>query len=137
MTTLGKVYVGTSLHNAERAQQIQKRFRDAGCIITYDWTTHGQVHTEEELIRFGIEEEKGIQNCDVFFMIFPARTGTHWEGGLARGLQLAGKKIAIVILMEEDQEKKTFHYLDGVSRFTDEDAAIEHSLSFINNISRS
>jgi len=130
----GRVYVGTSLNNATRANEIQKRFTDVGCIITYDWTTHGQVYTEKELIEFGEKEETGIRNCDVFFMIFPARTGTHWEGGLARGLQLAGNEIEIILLMENEQvqEKKTFYYLEGIHRFTKEDDAIAHALNFIN-----
>ena len=127
----GTVYVGTSLHNIKRANEIQQRFRNEGCLITYDWTTHGQVYSEEDLKRIAVKEENGVKAADVFFMVFPARNGTHWEGGLARGLQLCGQKIEIVILVEEEQEKKTFHYLDNVHKFADEDAAIQHALDFI------
>ena len=122
----GKVYIGTSLNNAQRANDLQKRFSDAGCEITYDWTVHGQVHTEEELAQYGIEEERGVKDADVFFMIFPARTGSHFEMGLARGLD-----VKIVLLIEKEQELKTFYYLPGVTRFTDEDDAVNYTLKFL------
>ena len=124
----GRIYVGTSLKNAQRANELQKRFRDAGCEITYDWTVHGQVYNDEELAQYGIEEERGVKNADVFFMVFPARNGAHFEMGLARGLG-----IKIVLLIEHSQEKKTFYYLPGVARFTDEDEAVHHTLEFLDH----
>jgi hypothetical protein len=128
----GRIYVGTSLRNAKRANELQRRFEKAGCEITYDWTTHGQVHSDAELEEFGIEEERGVETADVFFMITPARNGSHCELGLARGFG-----VKIVLLLEKDQEKKTFYYLPEVkgrpeiSRFTDEDEAVRFTLNYL------
>jgi len=128
----GRIYVGTSLRNAKRANELQQRFRDAGCEITYDWTTHGQVYTDAELEEFGVEEERGVESADVFFMVFPARNGSHCELGLARGFG-----VKIVLLIEEEHEKKTFYYLPKianrpeVSRFTNEDEAVQFTLDFL------
>lgn len=123
----GKIYIATSLNNAQRANELQKRFRDAGCDITYDWTVHGQVYTEAELIRVGIAEERGVADADVLFMMFPARVGTHFEMGLARGL---GTKI-VMLFDKQDTRQLSFYYLSGIERFTNEDDAVNHTLEFL------
>ena len=128
----GKIYVGTSLRNSFRANQIQRRFELAGCEITYDWTTHGQVYNEEQLEKYGVQEELGVKSADVFFMISPARNGSHCELGLARAFG-----VKIVLLLESEQEDKTFYYLpelDGrpsVSRFKDATEAINYTLKYL------
>ena len=129
---MAKIYIGSSLLNADRVQQLYKKLIDLGHEITYDWAQHGQVYDFNELVKIGIAEEKGVVDADIFLMVFPARTGTHWEGGLARGLQIMGKNIKIIILMEKTQERKTFHYLEGIHRFTDEKDVI----NFIQNLER-
>lgn len=121
------VYVGTSLHNADRAKEIMSRFREAGAIITYDWTTHGQVYTEEELIKIGRNEEQGVKDCDLFFMLFPGRNGTHFECGLAYGL---GKHV-VLFTDGAEFEEKTFYHLPNINLFENEDEAISHSLEFL------
>jgi hypothetical protein len=125
----GAVYVGTSLRNADRALQIMGRLRDAGVLITYDWTKHGQVYTEEELRQYGIEEEQGIIECDLFFLIFPGRAGSHVELGLARG-----NSKHIVILEEVEVEQKTFYHLPGINRFKTEEEAIQYTLRFLESL---
>lgn len=117
--TLGKVYIATSLHNAKRANEIREKLESLGIVCTYDWTVHGQVFTEEELTKFGIAEENGVANADVFLMVFPGRCGSHFEMGLARGLG-----IPIVLLEEVETEQKTFYYLPGVHKTRTEDEAI-------------
>ena len=125
---LGKIYVGTSLHNAKRAKELITRFEELGIICTYDWTTHGQVFSVEELTAFGIAEERGVAEADVFLCVFPARHGTHFEMGLARGLGIP------IVLLEEEfiKEQKTFYYLPGLYRVKTEEQAI----GVINNILR-
>ena len=126
----GTVYVGTSLLNANRAMQIMERLRQADVQISYDWTKRGQVYSEEELRKYGIAEKRGVIDCDVFFMIFPARNGSHFECGLAEGY---GKHI--VLLQEIETEQKTFYYLPGIKRFKMEDEAIHHTLEFLDQMS--
>ena len=123
---MAKIYVGSSLFNSDRVRQLYQKLIGLGHEITYDWTQHGQVFDLEKLFKIGILEENGVFDADIFLMVLPARSGTHWEGGFARGLQIMGKKIEIIILMEHEheQERKTFHYLPGIHRFTDEDSVI-------------
>jgi len=123
---MNKVYIATRLHNAARAQEIKEKLYALGIEITYDWTKHGQVYSEEELRAFGEEEENGVRTCDVLLMIFPGGCGSHWEAGLARGLN-----IPIVLLMEKEVEQKTFYYLDGVHQTKTEDEAIKKVLTLL------
>jgi len=124
-----KIYVGSSLLNSKRVKEVQQRFKDAGCIITYDWTVHGQVTDEELLAKYAVAELQGVKEADIFFMLLPGRNGTHFEMGVAHA---SGKKI--VMLIEQDQELKTFYYLDGVERFTEEDLAFDYVIDFLKNM---
>jgi hypothetical protein len=124
-----KVYIASSLHNAERVRYFKKKFEDHGVAITYDWTTHGMVTTEEELRKCGAGERDGVLDCHLLFLIQPARMGAHWEGGLAMA-----KNIPIVILEEVPVEQKTFYYLDNVFKFTAEDDAFNHALKLLKGI---
>jgi hypothetical protein len=121
-----KIYIATSLKNAARAKELQKRFLDIGIECTYDWTVHGQVFSVEELTEFGEAEEKGVRDADVFLMIFPGRNGSHFEMGLARGLN-----IPIVLLEETVVEQKTFYYLPGLHKAKTEDEAIALVLNIL------
>jgi hypothetical protein len=105
------------------------RFEREGVQITYDWTTHGQVYSEGELIELGILEEKGVLDCDVFLLVFPGRNGAHFEFGLARG---RGKHI--VLLEEVEVERKTFYHLPGIVRFDTEDEAVQHILEHMDGL---
>lgn len=129
---MGSVYVGTSLFNADRARTIQRKFREAGFDISYDWTQHGQVFTPADLARFGELEEAGVRDCDLFFMIQPGRFGTHCELGMARVL---GKH---VVILEDGRttEQKTFYYRpDGharpIHKLRDEDEAIALAINLL------
>jgi nucleoside 2-deoxyribosyltransferase len=126
--TIKQVYVGSSLHNGERARQLMDRLEQEGIQITYDWTTHGQVYSEEELTKLGALEEKGVLDCDVFLLVLPGRNGTHFEFGLAHG---KGKHI--VMLEEVEVEQKTFYYLPGIARYKTEDDVVQHILTFFEN----
>ena len=114
-----KVYVGSSLHNAAQVREVYGLLKQHDIHITYDWTTHGQVHTEEELRRYGIEECRGVYDCDVFLMLHPARLGTHVELGIALALN---KKV--VMVCAADVEQKTFYYLPNVERHSNVDEAV-------------
>jgi len=119
MSERGSVYLATSLHNSARAQALIRKLSGLGINITYDWTQHGQVHTEEELLAYGLAEERGVQQADLLLFVTPARNGSHIEFGIARAL---GKPI--VMLMEEPTELKTFYFLPGVVRCSTEDEAM-------------
>jgi len=124
--TKDTIYVGTSLHNAKRAKELITRFEELGIACTYDWTQHGQVYSQKELTEYGIAEERGVSEADVFLCVFPGRCGTHFEMGLARGLG-----IPIVLLEEELVEQKTFYYLPGLYRVKTEEQAITTILTIL------
>ncbi len=131
---VGTIYVGSSLLNHQRVRQIQQRFRNAGVEITYDWTTRGQIFDEETLAEVGQEEERGVRDCTLFFMLHPARNGTHCELGMARVLDKH-----IVILEEGTFEKKTFYYrpvghVRPIHRFTNEDEAVNFALELLRSL---
>jgi len=134
-----KVYVASRLTNAKEAKRIQQRFISEGCEITYDWTIHGQALDPEQLKTICEAEEQGVITADVLFMVFPAGIGSHWEAGIARGLQLCRRPhqiytpIEIVILFNKEQpiEMKSFYYAPTIKKFYDEDEAIAYSLEFM------
>lgn len=126
------VYIGSSLLNHDRVRIIQRRFLDAGIKITHDWTVHGQVFTDQDLARIGELEEKAVKDCDLFFMIHPARNGTHCELGMARVLN----KHIVILEDIAPAEKKTFYYRPPdhpipINRFQTEDEAISFALTLL------
>jgi nucleoside 2-deoxyribosyltransferase len=123
---MGKLYIGSSLYNAEEVRKARDKFIAAGHSITYDWTTHGKVTTKEELQKYGEEELNGVAQCDVFFMMQPSRYGTHIEFGIALGL---GKPI--VMIVDHDSETKTFYMLKNVHRFDDFESAFDFTLEYL------
>ncbi len=124
-----KVYVGSSLHNVEAVRRIQARFAAIGVGITYDWTIAGQITDPAELRRVGDLEMAGVRDCDLFFMMQPARNGTHCELGMA----LAWWK-PIVLLEETKVEQKTFYYNPSVYRFEDEETAFAFAKEFLQRL---
>lgn len=129
---MSSVYVGTSLFNADRAKQISRIFEVNGVPTTYKWYKHGQVFDDDVLARVGEAEEAGVRDCDLFFMIHPARLGSHCELGMARVL---GKHI---VILEEVavSEKKPFYYRPAghprpIYRFADEQEAVSCALRLL------
>lgn len=118
-----KVYVGSSLFNADEVKSVMSNFVSAGLEISYDWTKHGQGFTEEELSKYFTGEFNGVVNCDLFFMIHPARNGTHVEMGIALALNKP-----IVMVEKEGIEMKPFYYAPNVTRFKDLSNAMEYTI---------
>lgn len=127
-----KVYVGTSLLEKEIAQSIIADLTSCGYQVTYDWTTHGRLTNLEQLKECCYKEMDGVTNCDLFFMYFPARFGTHVELGIALALN---KHIVLVVdrsnpnFDKSNFEEKTFYQADNIKRFDQLTAAIEYAKS--------
>src|SRR5688572_26391345 len=129
------VYIATSLFNVERAREFIEKFRKQDISISYDWTTHGQATIEQDLVTYGKLEEDAVLKADLLFMIQPARNGSHVEFGLARGFyRCTGIPKPIIILDEIGAEAKTFYYLQGVYRFTNQDIAFAAALAILNKL---
>jgi len=122
---MNKIYVASSLLNKERAAHIMSIFRNYGAEITHDWTTHGQVFSEEELSKYAKDEYHGVLESNILFFVQPGRSGAHFELGAGTAL---GKTIIILSDTNQEIEKKTFYYLDCVNRFIDEEKAINFAL---------
>jgi nucleoside 2-deoxyribosyltransferase len=123
---MARVYIGSSLLNANQVKEVIAQFKSVGIDITYDWTSHGKVTHEDDLKIYGMEEYRGVVECDLFFMIHPARNGTHVEMGIA----LACNKPIVMVLMD-GIEHKTFYYLANVHRFKDLDDAFNFSVRML------
>ena len=123
-----KVYVATSLHNADVAKQVIQKFRDNNVEITYDWTTHGKITDESLLKEYGEAEAKGVFDADLLFMIQPARTGAHVEMGIAIGMNMMGRNIPIILVLDGNSEAKTFYYVSNVHRFDSLEAAFQFAI---------
>ena len=121
---MASVYVGTSLLNVEQARQIISKFRSYGVNISYDWTTSGQVFTISDLQECGVKEVNGVKNADLFFMIHPARFGTHVELGIA----IACDKPVIMVTNHNVLEQKTFYHLHNVFSFVSIDEGFAFAL---------
>ena len=120
------VYIGSSLLNAAQVKEVITKFRAVNIQVTYDWTTHGRVTHEDDLKIYGMAEYRGVVECDVFFMIHPARNGTHVELGIA----LACNKPVVMVTID-GIEPKTFYYLNNVHRFNKVDDAFDFTVRML------
>lgn len=130
--TRPSVYVGSSLFNTSRVSEVIRKFEVEGVPITYKWHKHGQIFDDETLAKVGEDEERGVRECTLFFMVHPARNGTHCELGMARVLDKH------IVILEEGppHEKKTFYYRpEGhqrpIHRFVDADQAVDFALQLL------
>lgn len=120
--TLGKVYVASSLDKSTFINGINNQLRSINIQITYDWTVHGRVYDPIELAEIAAKEEKGVHDCDVFFMVLPGGGGTHFEFGVARTLN----KPIVIYESDKQIEQKSFYYLPGITKYEELGLAIEH-----------
>lgn len=128
---MSKIYIASSLHNSERVKQLMRLFVSYGIEISYDWTQHGQVFTENELKRIGELETNGVFDADVLFFLQPGRAGAHIELGIMLALIKLGYKKHIVMVEEEKVEQKTFYHLNSVTKFDNIKEAVNYTLGIL------
>lgn len=81
-----RVYVAGRLDNAATVREAQAMAKQAGCLITYDWTTHGSVSANPELwSQCSVAEVTAAATCCLLVAFLPGGRGTHCEIGLALG----------------------------------------------------
>ena len=133
-----KAYVGSSLVEKETARSILNALINLGYEPTYDWTTHGKLTDLKELKECCYKEIGGVEDCDLFFMYFPARFGTHVELGIALALR---KHIILVVdkenpnFINSNYEEKTFYQADNIVRFDNIADGLSHASRLINKVS--
>ena len=118
---MSKIYVASSLLNKENVNIFYKILTDNDHEITYDWTTHGRVVCQDELIDIAKKEFDGVVDADVLVMLMPARNGSHVEFGIALAL---GKPI-ILVTASCLYEDKSFYHLDNVHIVSDTNGIID------------
>lgn len=121
-----RLYVATSLYNAEQAKELISFYRSKGVEITYDWTEHGLIEDEDQLPEIGVLETEGVRTADCMFMVFPCRTGAHVELGIA-----IASGVPVVIYLQGGEEFKPFYFVKGVSKYYDFEAAKQAVLDIL------
>lgn len=105
-----KVYVASSLTNAENASSVISILKGTGIQITYDWTTHGLVKDPVKCREICRSEIDGVKQADAMVFLHPARSGSHVELGIA----LALRKPVFMLFPPEPEfsqiELKSFYY---------------------------
>ncbi len=128
------VYIASALANAKRVNEIKDIFEQLGIRVSYDWTIRGRIDADNhaELAEVGQLEEQGVRDCSLFFMVHPAKMGSHCELGMARVLNKH------IIILEEVPpiECKTFYYRQQghqrpIHRFTDVQEAVAHAIKLL------
>jgi nucleoside 2-deoxyribosyltransferase len=125
---MAKVYIASSLFNADRVKEFRTILASKGINVTYDWTIHGKVDDPELLETIAKDETQGVLNAGLLFAIHPMRTGSHIELGIALAkAELAPSHMAIVMLDDTNsvKEQKSFYYLKTVNKFDDAEKALQ------------
>lgn len=129
-TLNGKLYIISSLHNADRVRSIRDRLTRHGVRLAYDWTTHGQLYEEGDRLKAALGELQGVDEAECILMVFPGRCGSHFEMGYAYA-----KGKPIVILNDGSTPYDvSFHALEGLIKCDNEDEAVDKVLCVLENV---
>lgn len=127
-----KVYIASTLSNAERVAKLRDRLQNLGIEITYDWTSHGMVLEPGDLDEIAAQELQGVIDADHLFVVLPGGKGTHVELGAMIAMHLDKYEFPITILHDvvDTPFPTSFHYLRTsagipIYRTGSEDDAIE------------
>lgn len=116
---MSKVYIATSLTNADRAALVAKVLEECGHTITYPWWAHGAAgHAGmARLAEVAEAELTGVMAADVVVVLLPGGRGTHFEMGAAIA---AGTPVLLWSEYGADFEVTNaacaFHFLHAVQR---------------------
>ena len=91
-----KVYIASKLENYRQVQAVRNALRNAGHVITYDWTEHGPAILRgiEFLKEVAENERDGVVSADAVVVLLPGGRGTHAELGMACALNIPVMLIA-------------------------------------------
>jgi hypothetical protein len=80
-----KYYIATGLENATAHNELRDAMAARGHVLTYDWTTHGNVgHLGQAAIaEVAKGEAYGVRRATVVIVLLPGGRGTHVELGMA------------------------------------------------------
>lgn len=88
-----KIFLASSWLNKNTAKHTMERLIAAGHSITYDWTVHPATEDTYVLARQSVADLSGVNDADVFILLWPGRLGSSAELGAALAF---GKQVIIV-----------------------------------------
>ena len=90
-----RVYIATTLENAEAHKALAQALAPYEVWVTYDWATHGSAKDGGPIrIReVALCETQGVLDADLVVVLLPGGLGTHTEMGMALA---AGKPVVLV-----------------------------------------
>ena len=121
-----KIYIASALDNFRRIVAIRDRLAANDISLTYDWTGHNNgspyVEDDQAELKASIAENemRGVVNAQLVLVVMPGGNGTHFEMGLARGLN----KPIVLLLDKHTGRSPSFHFLPSVIRCHSEDDAM-------------
>lgn len=129
-----KIYIASGLKNYNRVLELRDRFIKYGITLTYDWAEVYKKHIESEfssgqqenLEEIAMKEYQAVLDCDLFFMLYPAGRGGHFEFGVA-----FTKVKPIIILHDSHYDPIAFNKLPGIHNFSSENDAINFALGVL------
>lgn len=125
-TLTKRLYIASTLTNADRVRRLRDKFATFGVRLTYDWTLHNDgidLHIPDSnpprKQEVALNEYNGVLKADVVLVIMPGGCGTHFEFGAAYA---TGTPI-VLLLDEHSGPSPCFHFLPLVTRcFTEAEA---------------
>jgi len=128
-----KVYVASTLSNADNVRKIYDKLKSFGIEISYDWTSFHFTKDDtniDEIKNVALNELLGAIDCDLLLLVAPAKLGAHVELGAALASRILRGSPEIVFLTDENIEFKTFYQLDCVRKFDNLDAVYKFIINF-------
>jgi hypothetical protein len=121
-----RVYIAASFEQTDDVKALYKKLRDAGHVISADWTIHKEIASisskeERQALKsqYVIEDSEGVSSASVFALLIGPRksTGAHIEFGIA-----LGAKVPLIILIGQPDEYQLFYCHPSVTVVPDIDS---------------
>lgn len=115
-----KFYVGSSFDRKEETNEIQRKIRERGHIITGDWTLHRNIYPYDQHLEtateYATEDTQATLDSDVLVILSSeGGTGNHAELGMGiASNRLIGKPL--VYILGDRLSRQVFYYHPIVRR---------------------
>jgi len=110
-----KIYIASSLHNAEQVRNWRDALAPFGITLTFDWT---QPPTQDR-VKLAALEMAGIRDAEAFILLLPGRKGAHVELGAALALGIPAFLVGDINEQQETMdgpEHCIFYHHSALSR---------------------
>jgi NTP pyrophosphatase (non-canonical NTP hydrolase) len=108
-----RVYVASKFTNYLAVREAQQRIREAGHVVTYDWTTHAE-QSDPDPVACALADAEGVRSADVLVLLeVPEMRGAYVELGMALAL---GKPCLALPDPAQPAPYQVFEHLPGFER---------------------